>query len=129
MNLWILTEERPSKSTVEFIVTEFCKLTNVTFTKQTLQIKPITNKGLFLHRYETQGIKIEGVEKHFGHIKLDEPYYNTEDDEETTVFTHWWNTIDGEITEFSKGTLKDFIEWENLYNTEVFNEEEKYKLL
>ena len=73
--------------------------------------------------------KIEGVEKHFGHIELDEPYYNAEDDEETTVFTHWWNTIDGEIVEFSKGTLQNFIEWEDLYNIEVFNEEEKYKLL
>ncbi len=72
---------------------------------------------------------ISGVDKVFGHIELDEPYYNVEEDEETDVFTHHWNIIDGEIVEFSKGTLKQYIEWNNLYDTLSYFEEHKYKEL
>lgn len=56
------------------------------------------------------------IEPHFGEIKIDEEYYNVHEDEYIDKFTHHWITIENEIYEFSKGTLKDFIEWDNLYD-------------
>jgi hypothetical protein len=55
------------------------------------------------------------VKKHFGHITTDEPSID-EDGEENYEFTHHWVTIDDKIVEFSKGTLRDYIEWDNLYD-------------
>lgn len=58
------------------------------------------------------------VEHQFGEIEIDEPYYNAMEDEEIDRFTHHWVTINGEIFEFSKGTLKNFIDWSDIYDTD-----------
>jgi len=62
------------------------------------------------------------VEKHFGNIKVDEPIYIGEKDEMNDLFTHHWVTINGEIYEFSKGTLKDHINFHDLYSVEAEDE-------
>jgi len=43
----------------------------------------------------------------FGHIKADNG----------RLMKHYWIEVNGEIYEFSKGTLKNWIDWENLYET------------
>lgn len=58
------------------------------------------------------------VEHQFGEIGIDEPYYNTMEDEELDRFTHHWVTINDKIYEFSKGTIKDFINWSDLYDVD-----------
>ncbi len=56
-----------------------------------------------------------GVITHFGEIEVleptDEEYYNK-------VMTHHWITIDDEVHEFSKGTLKDYVNFNDLYSVE-----------
>lgn len=79
-----------------------------------------------------------GVIKVFGEIEVDNPsiYYEEEYDEDTDdyievkkenfKFTHHWVKINGEIYDFSKGTLKDNIEWFDLYDVSIDNEEWRY---
>jgi len=57
--------------------------------------------------------------KQFGHIKTDEPYYSSDDDEEIDVMTHHWVTLKGVPYEFSKGTLKNYIHFDHLYDVNV----------
>lgn len=83
-------------------------------------------------------MELPNVVTHFGEIEVDIPSYQEEEvydededdyimgDVENYIFTHHWVTINGKIYEFSKGTLKDHIEWYNLYD--VYHEgEDKYK--
>ncbi len=65
--------------------------------------------------------------KVFGEIEIDNPYYD-EEGEEQSYMTHHWITIDGIIYDFSKGTLKDYINFDNddLYNVTVDNDEYRY---
>lgn len=58
------------------------------------------------------------IETHFGEIEIDKEYYNVNEDEYIDRFTHHWVTINGEIYEFSKGTLKNYIEWNNIYDVD-----------
>ena len=57
--------------------------------------------------------------KHFGHIHTDEPYYSQENDEVIDVMTHHWVSLNGIPYEFSKGTLKNYIYFNDLYSVEV----------
>ncbi len=45
--------------------------------------------------------------KVFGEIEIDNPYYDEEGEEQSYM------TIDGIIYDFSKGTLKDYINFDN----------------
>ena len=79
-----------------------------------------------------------GVKEVFGEIEVDEPsiHYDEEYDEdvddyievekENFKFTHHWIEINGKIYEFSKGTLKDNITWDNLYDVSVDGDEWRY---
>ena len=78
---------------------------------------------------------IEGVEIVSGEIEVDYPTYEekNEYDEELDDFVeveaenyfieHTWVLINGEIFEFSKGTLVDYIDWDDIYdvNAEEIN--------
>jgi len=55
------------------------------------------------------------VKKVFGEIKVDEPYID-EYGEEQNLVTHHWVTIMGKPYDFSKGTLKDYINFDDIYN-------------
>ena len=68
------------------------------------------------------------VTKVFGEIEIDEPYYD-EYDEEQTLVTHHWIEIDGEKYDFSKGTLKDYIDWDDIYDVKPNNDEWRYQEL
>jgi len=57
--------------------------------------------------------------KHFGHIKTDEPFYSSEDEEVIDVMTHHWVSLNGIPYEFSKGTLKHYIKFNNLYDINI----------
>lgn len=57
-----------------------------------------------------KSLKLPNVEDCFGHILVDDPA--------NAKFTHHWITINGTIFEFSKGTLKENIEWFDLYDVE-----------
>ena len=57
--------------------------------------------------------------KRFGSIVTDEPYYNSEEDMFGDTMTHHWVSLNGIPYEFSKGTLKDYIHFDNLYDVNV----------
>jgi hypothetical protein len=67
-------------------------------------------------------------ESHFGHIKTDEPYYSSENDEMIDVMTHHWVSLNGVPYEFSKGTLKEYIHFDDLYNVNVEDVSRYYRL-
>lgn len=59
-------------------------------------------------------MKIPGVETHFGEIEIVD--YPIDEDDYGKIMTHHWVTYNNEILEFSKGTLKDYIYWNDLYS-------------
>ena len=64
------------------------------------------------------GIKrfnIDGVVAKFGEIEVID---YTEEEYENKVMTHHWVEYNGEVLEFSKGTLKDFVDWNDEYSIE-----------
>lgn len=61
------------------------------------------------------------VKSVFGEIEIDEPYYD-EEGEEQYKMTHHWIEYKNQIYEFSKGTLKDYIIFDNLYDIDPENE-------
>jgi hypothetical protein len=61
------------------------------------------------------------VKKCFGEIEVDEPYIDEWGDEQK-LMTHHWIQINDEIYDFSKGTLRDYITWSDIYNVEVEDE-------
>lgn len=63
------------------------------------------------------------VEVHFGEIELDEEFHNVYENEYIDRFAHHWVTINGEIYEFSKGSLKDYIDWKDLYSVDIESRE------
>ena len=67
------------------------------------------------------------VEKVFGEIEVDEPYIDEYGDEQTSM-THHWVEINGEPFDFSKGTLKNYIDWDNMYDPKI-DEEYRYNEL
>jgi hypothetical protein len=56
---------------------------------------------------------LPSIKSHFGEIKVEIP-----SDENNKLFTHHWITIDDEIYEFSKGTLKDNIDFYDIYDVD-----------
>ena len=67
--------------------------------------------------------KFPQVKKIFGGIKLDEPCVDWDDGSENLEITHHWVEIDGDSYDFSKGTLKgyiDDIEYE-MYDPEIYD--------
>lgn len=82
-------------------------------------------------------MNLNGVETVFGEIEVDNPSYEEDmeyddelDDEvqvekEIFEFAHHWVTIDDKIYEFSKGTLEDYIDWEDKYSV-VPDSENRY---
>ena len=65
------------------------------------------------------------VKKVFGEIEIDEPYID-EDGDEQTLMTHHWIIINDKIYDFSKGTLRDYINWDNQYEANVDGDEWRY---
>ena len=61
----------------------------------------------------------------FGEIEVDYPSTD-EDGEENYRFAHHWIEVEGQILDFSKGTLKDYIDWEDLYSVEPNEEIQRY---
>ena len=66
------------------------------------------------------------VKKVFGEIEVDEPYIDDYGDEQT-LMTHHWITINDKIYDFSKGTLRDYITWDDVYDVNVEGDEWRYK--
>lgn len=67
----------------------------------------------------------KNVNKVFGEIEVDEPYIDEYGDEQT-LMTHHWITINGKIYDFSKGTLRDYINWDDVYDVNVDGNEWRY---
>jgi hypothetical protein len=67
----------------------------------------------------------KNVNKVFGEIEVDEPYIDEYGDEQT-LMTHHWVTINGKIYDFSKGTLRDYINWDDVYDVDVEGDEWRY---
>jgi hypothetical protein len=67
----------------------------------------------------------KNVKKVFGEIEVDEPYID-EYGEEQTLMTHHWITINDKIYDFSKGTLSDYINWDDIYDVSVDGNEWRY---
>ena len=73
---------------------------------------------------------LEGVHVINGEVEVDYPSYEeldeyddevddfVETEKENFYFPHQWITINGDIYEFCKGTLRDSIDWEDLYSVE-----------
>jgi len=57
--------------------------------------------------------KIPGIETHFGEIKIE---YPIDEDDYGRQMTHHWVTYKGQPLEFSKGSLRDYVYWEDLYD-------------
>lgn len=64
----------------------------------------------------------EGVRKVFGEIETDEPYTDAEGEEQNKM-THHWIMINNIPYDFSKGTLRDYINMdkEELYDPEIYD--------
>lgn len=58
-------------------------------------------------------LNIPGVEKHFGEISIQEPI---DEDDDGKIMTHHWVTYNDEILEFSKGTMKEYVDWNDEYS-------------
>jgi hypothetical protein len=58
------------------------------------------------------------VKKIFGEIEVDEPYID-EDGEEQNLMTHHWVQIGKNEYDFSKGTLKKYIDFIDIYDPEI----------
>ena len=61
--------------------------------------------------------KWSNIKPRFGEIEIEYPYIDENGDEQNYM-THHWITIDGVIYEFSKGSLKNYIDWTDLYSIE-----------
>lgn len=80
---------------------------------------------------ETESIvyKLEDISKlnklsvnvHYGEIEIDKEYHNTNENENIKKLPHHWLTINNKIFEFSKGSLKEYIEYKELYDVEPEN--------
>lgn len=60
-------------------------------------------------------MNLPNVKTHFGEISINDPHDEEDFDK---IMTHHWITINDIIYEFSKGTLKDFVNFNNLYSVE-----------
>jgi hypothetical protein len=65
------------------------------------------------------------VVKCFGEIEVDNSYID-ENNEEQILMTHHWIKINDTIYDFSKGTLMDYIQWDDVYNVSTIGDEWRY---
>ena len=65
------------------------------------------------------------IKKVFGEIEVDEPYIDKYGKEQV-LMTHHWVDINGHICDFSKGTLIDYINWDDKYDPCIDDEEWRY---
>jgi hypothetical protein len=83
---------------------------------------------------ECQGIVYDicehfpSAKKVFGEIEIDGSYYD-EDGDEQNLMTHHWVEIEGIPYDFSKGTLRDYIEFNSIYDPDIGMDEDKYNPL
>jgi len=62
----------------------------------------------------------------FGEIEIDDPYVDEYGDEQNFV-THHWIELNGIPYDFSKGSLKAYIQFDSIYDPEIMpNEEYRY---
>tara|TARA_B100000949_G_scaffold124972_1_gene110568 strand:+ start:2268 stop:2651 length:384 start_codon:yes stop_codon:yes gene_type:complete len=61
----------------------------------------------------------------FGEIEVDEEYID-EDGTMQNLVTHHWIEIDGYPYDFAKGTLNDHINWHDLYDVELGEDDWRY---
>jgi len=67
------------------------------------------------------------AKKIFGEVEIDGSYYDDDGDEQNLV-THHWVKIGNKYYDFSKGTLKNHIEFDSIYDPEISeNEIDKYQ--
>jgi hypothetical protein len=70
-------------------------------------------------------MEFEEAVKVFGEIEVDEPYID-QYGKKQNLMVHHWVEINGNIYDFSKGTLSNHIEWENIYSVEPNDEGWRY---
>ena len=58
-------------------------------------------------------LNIPGMKYHFGEITVKVPI---DDDYYDKIMTHHWCSYKGQILEFSKGTLKNYVDWNDIYS-------------
>ena len=61
------------------------------------------------------------VKKVFGEIEVDEPYIDENGDEQI-LMSHHWVKIGKDEYDFSKGTLKNYINFSDIYDPEIEDE-------
>jgi len=71
----------------------------------------------FIAKVVKDDFKQYNIEHVFGEIEIDEPYIDDYGDEQD-MMTHHWNLLDGDIVDFSKGTLAEHIEFDDIYDPE-----------
>jgi hypothetical protein len=65
--------------------------------------------------------------KVFGEIQTDEPYIDT-NNEEQNLMVHHWVKLNNVSYDFSKGTLKNYIKFNNLYDVNI-EDENRYHII
>lgn len=70
----------------------------------------------------------KNVVRVFGEIEVDQPsVYDVNGRlKENYRFTHHWLEIDGQIVDFAKGTLRENIDWPDVYSIEPDEEKWRY---
>src|SRR3990172_7909785 len=56
-------------------------------------------------------LKISNIKHVIGEIKVDNPYYDSESNKYSYKMVHHWILFNNIVLDFSKGTLKDFIDF------------------
>lgn len=68
------------------------------------------------------------VKKILGYIEVDHNYYDEGGDEQN-IMIHYWVEINGEYFDYAKGTLKNYINWDDIYDYDISKEEWRYNKL
>lgn len=111
------------KNIIEFLKSELVNYNDCENWKQFIDEQKLGDCQTIVNFIEDISIQYKlPVIKRFGEIEIDEAFYNIEHNEEINKFAHHWITINGVIFEFSKGTLKNYIEFVNLYDIYPNNE-------
>jgi hypothetical protein len=74
----------------------------------------ICNDIIFLMKNEKINLK-----HHFGIIIIDNNFYDYKYNEYIKELTHHWISLNNEIYEFSKGTLKHYINYNDIYCVKI----------
>jgi hypothetical protein len=88
----------------------------------------INNQELGECQYICSDLNKFGLRRVFGEIELDDGYIDSNGNPQILATHHW--LLDGDrILDFSKGTLKDYINWDDLYAIEVDGDEWRYNTI